>query len=163
MIRLIPITKYIDAPGIARLFKYHIYRHSGLPQKIISDRDSLLISKFWKSLFKLLSSKRAPSAAYHSQTDGQTKIANRKGEEMKTAIANLRKNNWDEYLFDFEVAYNSSVHATISFSSFYLAYGLDTRTVPSQNFSSDNPSVASFLETIQETTKFGHEKFIRII
>ena len=32
MIRLIPITKDIFAPGVAKIFKEHIYRHHGLLQ-----------------------------------------------------------------------------------------------------------------------------------
>ena len=157
MIRLIPITKDIDAPGVARLFRDNIYRHHGLPQKIISDRDSLFISNFWKTLFKLLGTKIAPSTAYHPQTDGQTEIANRKVEEMIRAFANFRKDNWDEHLVDFEVAYNSSVHATTMFSPFYLNYGINPRTIPLQTLSSNNPSVSKFLETIQETTRFAQE------
>ena len=34
-------------------FKKHVYRHHGLPQK--TDRDSLFVSKFWKTLLRLLS------------------------------------------------------------------------------------------------------------
>ena len=139
MIRLIPITKDIDAPGVAILFKERVYRHHERSNKIISDIDSWFVSKFWKTLFRLLGTKIAPSTACYPQTDGKTEIANRKVEEMIRAFVNFRKDNWDEHLVDFEVAYNSAVHSTTSFSPFYLSYGIASRTIPLQTISSNNP------------------------
>ncbi len=54
MIRSIPIPENVDAVKVAKLFKDHIYRNHGLPQTIISDRDRIFMSKFWKTLFELL-------------------------------------------------------------------------------------------------------------
>ena len=108
-------------------------------------------------MFKSLGTKIAPSTAFHPQTDGQTEIANRKVEEMIRAFANFRKDNWDEHLVDFEVAYNSAIHSTTLYSPFFLNYGISPRTVPLQTLSSNNPSVSKFLEDIQKTTKFAHE------
>ena len=109
MIRLIPLPPDADAPCVAKLFRENVYRHHGLPQVIISDRDSIFMGKFWKSLFNLLKTRISPSSAYHPQTDGQTQIVNRKVEEMIRALSYYNKYNWDENLFEFEVAYNSSL------------------------------------------------------
>ena len=157
MIRLIPVPPNADAFCIAKLFRDHIYRHHGLPQVIVSDRDSIFMSKFWKSLFQLLGTKLSPSSAYHPQTDGQTEIVNRKVEEMIRAFANYDKSNWDENLVDFEVAYNSSVHSTTMFTPFFLNYGIHPRTIPLQTLSSDNPSATSFLTAIQKSVKYAQE------
>ena len=112
---------------------------------------------FWKTLFRLLGTKLAPFTAFYLQTDGQTEIANSKVEEMIRAFANFRENNWDDHLVDFEVAFNSAIHSTTSFSLFYLTCGINPRTIPLQTLSSNNLSVAEFLETIQETTRFARE------
>lgn len=157
MIRSIPIPKNSDAVTIAKLFKEHIYRNHGLPSKIISDRDTIFMSKFWKTLFKLLGTKIAPSTAYHPQTDGQSEIANRKTEEMIRAFANFRKDNWDEHLVDFEVAYNSAINSTTLYSPFYLNYGIHPKTIPMHTLSSNNPSVAEFLKSVQESSAFARE------
>ncbi len=74
--------------------------------------------KFRKTLFELLGSKIAPSTAYHPQTDWQSEIANRNIEEMLREFANFRKDNWDEHIVDFEVAYNSAIHSTTLYSPF---------------------------------------------
>ncbi len=110
--------------------------------KIISDRDVLFMRMFWKTLLKLLGTKIAPSTAYHPQTDDQTEIANRKVEEMIRTFANFRKDNWDEHLVHFEVAYNSSIHSTTPYSSFYLKYGINPKTIQIQTLSPDNPSLS---------------------
>ncbi len=157
MIRSIPIPENVDAVEVAKLFKDHIYRNHGLPQKIISNRDRIFMSKFWKTLFELLGTKIAPSTAYHPQTDGQSEIANRKIEEMIRAFANFRKDNWDEHLVDFEVAYNSAIHSTTNDSPFYLNYGINQKTLPIKTISSHNPSVTAFLKNTQDATKFAYE------
>ena len=154
MIRLIPITYDIDAPGTAKKFKEVVYRNHGLPSKIICDRDPIFMSKFWKALFKLLGTKLAASSAYHPQTDGQSEIANRKVEEMIRAFVNFRKDNWDEHLVDFEVAYNSAVNSTTLCTPFYINYGLHPRIVPMEALASDNPTVQEFLKAMQDSTDF---------
>ncbi len=98
MMRSIPIPEKSDAVKIACLFKDHVYRNHGLPHKIISDRHTILMSKFWTTLFKLLGTQIAPSTAYHPQTDGQSETVNRKTEEMNTSISQFQENNWDEQL-----------------------------------------------------------------
>ena len=158
MIRIIPLPPNFDAPLVAKLFKNNVYRHHGLPQVIVSDRDSIFMSRFWKTLFRLLGTKITPSSAYHPQTDGQTEIVNRKVEEMIRAFANFDKTNWDESLVDFEVAYNSSVHSTTSFTPFYLNYGIHPRTIPIQALSSTNSTVDTLLSTTQKCIRFARDK-----
>ena len=61
MIRIIPIKSKITTPEVA---------NEGLPSKIISNRDSFFMSKFWKALFKFLRTKFAASNVHHPQADG---------------------------------------------------------------------------------------------
>lgn len=138
-----------------------MYRHHGLPDKIISDRDPIFMSNFWTSLFKSLRTKLAPSSAYHPQTDGQTEISNRKVEEIIRAFANFRKDNWDEHLVDVEVAYNSAVNSTTMCSPFYVNYGIHPRTVPIEALASNNPTVEEFLRNTQESVKFAFDNIQR--
>lgn len=153
MIRIIAFKKDPTGPEAAKMFFENIYRHHGLPSVIISDRDPVFMGKFWKSLFSTLKTKISPSSAYHPQTDGQTEIMNRKIEEMIRCFANYDKSNWDEHLIEFEVAYNSSVHSSTTFTPFYLNYGHHPRTIPLDILHPTNPSAESFLEKITEITK----------
>ena len=153
MIRIAPTKPNTNAPETALLYKDHVYRHHGLPVNIICDRDPIFMSNFWKSLFELLGTKISPSSAYHPQTDGQSEIMNRKVEEMIRSFVSFDKSDWDKYLVDFEVAYNSSINATTTFTPFFLNYGINPKTVPLDILSSDNPAAASFLRNMQEAIK----------
>ena len=153
----IPTHHDIDAPRTAQLYIQYVYRYHGLPDIIISDRDSIFVSKFWKALFDLLGTKLRPSSAYHPQTDGQTEVLNKKIEEMIRAFVNYNQDNWDVHLPEFEVAYNSSVHSTTAFTPFYLTYGSEVRTIPIETVSSKNPEASNYLQVMQDATRTAKE------
>ena len=72
----IPVKHPYTAPSIAKLFLDHIVKLYGMPQSIVSDRDTIFVSSFWKELFKLYKVTLNLSTAYHPQTDGQTERVN---------------------------------------------------------------------------------------
>ena len=46
-VTFIPCKAIFTAPDLARMFYDHIVCKFGMPQKIVSDRDSRFLSKFW--------------------------------------------------------------------------------------------------------------------
>ena len=62
--------------SIAQIFMDNVVRLYGLPQSIVSDRDTIFVNAFWKELFKLYRVKLTLSTAYHPQSDGQTERVN---------------------------------------------------------------------------------------
>jgi transposase InsO family protein len=72
----IPLSHPYTTSTIAMAFLNEVYRLHGLPSAIISDRDPVFTSKFWRSLFKLAGIKLKLSSSYHPQTDGQTECVN---------------------------------------------------------------------------------------
>ena len=79
MIRITPIKSNITAPEVAIKFKEHVHRNQGLPSKIISDRDSLFMSKFWKSYLGHLALSR-----HHQPHIIPKQTANRKSRTEKS-------------------------------------------------------------------------------
>ena len=49
-IRIVPTSTTLTAEQLAELFFTHWYCENGLPLEIISDRDKLFISRFWRAL-----------------------------------------------------------------------------------------------------------------
>jgi hypothetical protein len=66
----IPMRHPFSTADVARLFMDNIYRSHGMPLAIISDRDHIFTSAFWKNLFSLSRTTLHMSTAYHPQTDG---------------------------------------------------------------------------------------------
>ena len=76
MAHFIPCRETITAEETVPLLLRHVITRYGVPQTIISDRDTRFMSKFWRTLFKCLGARVKPSTAYHPQTDGQTERTN---------------------------------------------------------------------------------------
>ena len=72
-----PLPKSYTAARVADLFSHIVCKLHGIPPSIISDRDSIFLSHFWRALFSLSGTMLRRSTTYHPQTDGQTKVVNR--------------------------------------------------------------------------------------
>jgi hypothetical protein len=57
---------------VAQAFFSTVVKLHGLPKAIVSDRDKVFTSSFWKELFKIMDTKLCLSLAYHAQNDGHT-------------------------------------------------------------------------------------------
>jgi len=86
MARFITYSKTDDASLIGKLVFQEVVRLHGLPTSIVSGRDVKFISYFWKTLRKLCGTTQKFSAAFHPQTDGQTKVVNRSLGELHRCI-----------------------------------------------------------------------------
>lgn len=73
----IPLGHPYSAALVARVFFDGIVGLHGFPCSIISDRDTVFTSTFWRELFHLAGIKLNMSLAFHSQSDGQSEVVNR--------------------------------------------------------------------------------------
>jgi hypothetical protein len=60
-----PITKSITAEQLAKVLHRAVFRHFGLPRKLISDRDPRFMNDFWQTLFRDDGTKLNISMIYH--------------------------------------------------------------------------------------------------
>ncbi|CAM8994324.1 unnamed protein product [Rhodiola kirilowii] len=111
------------AESVARVFVRDVCRLHGLPASIVSDRDPVFMSMFWKELFKLQGTRLSHSSAYHPQTDGQTEVLNRVLEDYLRCYVNENQTNWPELLPWAELHYNTAQHTATGFTPFEVVYG----------------------------------------
>ncbi|GBE85800.1 hypothetical protein SCP_0803220 [Sparassis crispa] len=129
-IRLIPTWMDVSAEAFAAQFFDHWYCENGLPLDIISDRDKLFVSRFWKSLHRLTGVKLKMSSAYHPQTDGSSERSN------KTVIQALRyhvarnQRGWVRALPRVRFTIMNTVNESTGFSPFQLLMGHSPRIIP---------------------------------
>jgi len=71
----------ISAARAAHLFLNHVWKHHGLPRKVVSDRGPQFIAEFTRELHRLLGIKSAATTTYHLQGDGQTERVNQELEQ----------------------------------------------------------------------------------
>ena len=119
----IPTHDQLGAPGTARLYKDHVWKHHRLPTKIISDRGTQFASEFMIELNKMFRINTALSTAYHPETDGQTERTNLELEQFLRLFVNFKQNDWADLLAYAEFAYNNQIHSATGFSPFFLTYG----------------------------------------
>ena len=119
----IPTTAEVDALGLARLYRDHVWKHHGIPEEIISDRGPQFASTFTKELNRLLGIRTSLSTAYHPQTDGQTERVNQEIEQYLRLFVNERQDDWYEWLALAEFTYNNRIHSATHHTPFELDMG----------------------------------------
>ena len=82
MAHFIATVTIVTAEELSRLFIDFVYKHRGLPRKLVSDRDTRFTSRFWVALCNILSIKQAISTTFHPRINGQTERVNKILEDM---------------------------------------------------------------------------------
>ncbi|WVZ79744.1 hypothetical protein U9M48_027288 [Paspalum notatum var. saurae] len=123
----IPLRHPFTTQVVAKQFLNHVYKLHGLPAVIISDRDKVFTSNFWKELFQLAGVALHMSTAYHPQSDGQTERVNQCLETYLRCFVHTCPKKWFDWLATAEFWYNSSMHSAIDTSPFEALYGHSPR------------------------------------
>ena len=109
--------------AVAQLFMEICGKLHGQPRSLVSDRDPLFLSRFWRELFKLSGTTLKMSTAYHPQTDGQTEVMNRVIEQYLRAFVHRKPTTWRRFLVWAEWSYNTSTHSATGMSPYEITFG----------------------------------------
>lgn len=123
----IPLPHPFSAADVAAAFMDHVYKLHSLPEQIISDRDRVFNSLFWRQLFGLTGTTLSMSSSYHPETDGQSERVNQCLEGYLRCFAHACPTKWIQWLSLAEFWYNTSMHSAPGKSPFEVLYGTSPR------------------------------------
>jgi hypothetical protein len=147
----LPLKHPYTASSVAKLFLDSVVRLHGVPLSIISDRDKIFTSLFWKELIKAVGTKLNYTTAYHPQTDGQSERVNQCLEQYLRCAVQDSPKQWRKWLAMAEFWYNSSYHTAIGCSPFKALYNTEP------NFGAfPNLTVADGSPAMEEVEDFQH-------
>jgi hypothetical protein len=117
----------------------NVVKLHGMPSSIVSDRDKVFTSNFWKHLFKLQGTTLAMSSAYHPQSDGQSEALNKCLEMYLRCLTFANPLQWSKALPWAEYWFNTSYQVSAAMTPFKALYGRDPPTLIRSKGSSDDP------------------------
>jgi len=127
----VPLAHPYTAESVAQAFFADIVRLHGIPQSIVSDRDPVFTSTFWRELMRLTGTKLHMTSAFHPQSDGQTEAANRVIIMYLRCFTGDRPRQWLRWLPWAEYIYNTSYQSSLHETPFRVVYGREPPTIRS--------------------------------
>jgi hypothetical protein len=158
----IPLHHPYTAANVAKQFVDTVVKLHGVPLTIISDRDKIFTSAFWKELFKSVGTQLHYSTAYHPQTDGQSERVNQCLEQYLRCAVQDNPKHWRRWLAMAEFWYNTSYHSAIDCTPFKALYRIEPNfgAMPNITVATDS-SVAETAVEYNEQIALLREQLLR--
>ena len=147
-IQIIPTVSTLTAEQLAELFFEKWYCINGLPLDIVSDRDKLFMSRFWKSLHALTGIKLKMSTSYHPETDGSSERTNKTVIQCIRYIVERDQLGWVKSLPKIRFDIMNTVNRSTGFTPFQLRFGRSPRLLPPLFPTQNTPSPDKFAQDL---------------
>jgi hypothetical protein len=159
---LMALSHSFSAATVAVVFLNSIHKLHGPPTKIITDRDPIFTSNFWKELMGKLEIKLNFTTAYHPQSDGQSERLNQCVESYLRCMVFQCPRKWHQWLALAEWWYNTNFHTAIKTTPFEALYGYPPPHLPMGTFPKGNlPAVNDLLVNRQRLVKELKEQLLK--
>ena len=113
---------------IAQLLVEKVIPMFGVPEALLSDRGTNLLSHLMQDICKMLGIVKLNTTAYHPQCDGMVERFNRTLKTILRKHAATFGNQWDRYLPGVLWAYRNTPHESTGEKPSFLLFGMDCRT-----------------------------------
>jgi hypothetical protein len=159
-VHLTPVTVRTTTTELAWFYIRDIVRLHGMPESIVSDRDSKFTAKFWRELHRAMGTKLLMSTSFHPQTDGHSERAIRSIGQILRSTVKPDQKDWMKRTPLVEFALNSSINSSSGFAPFELNYGYMPRLVsfPTENIK--YRGVKEFVQRARANLEIAHDAII---
>lgn len=106
----IPLKADFSSSTVGDVIIKNIIKLYGIPKFIVTDRDKVFLSRFWKALFYAMGTTLQMSLAYHPQTDGQIEALNKCLEMYLRCFVSENPKTWLYFLPWAQFWYNTTYH-----------------------------------------------------
>ncbi|SCV73794.1 BQ2448_6224 [Microbotryum intermedium] len=148
--RLLPSRAADTAKDVAERFHEGWHRFFRPPTRLVSDRDKLFTSHFWRAYHNLMGTRLSMSTSFHPETDGRSERTNKTAIQALQAVVNHQQNDWVRHLANIEFAINASVNASTNKSPFEVVLGRSPRLLPTSLNRPDLPDVPAASDLISK-------------
>jgi transposase InsO family protein len=156
----IPLSHPYTAESVACVFFAEIVRLHGIPVSIVSDRDPVFTSSFWRGLFRASGSTLLMSSAFHPQTDGQMEAVNMAIGMYLRCLTWDRSRQWVRWLPWAEYTYNTAFHTALQATPFRVVYGRDPPSL--RSYDASEVKVVAMAQTLAERDEFLQDVRLRL-
>jgi hypothetical protein len=148
----IPLAHPYSAESVAQAFFSEVVWLHGMPQSMVSDRDPVFTSTFWRELMRLMGTKLHMSSAFHPQSDGQSEAANRVIIMYLRCIMGDRPRQWLRWLPWAEFIFNTAYQTSLRDTPFRIVYGRDPPSI--RSYEAGETRVAAVAKSMEEREEF---------
>ena len=148
----IPLAHPYSAESVAQAFFTDIVRLHGVPHSMVSDRDPVFTSTFWRELMRLMGTKLHMTTAFHPQSDGQSEAANRVIIMYLRCITGDRPRQWLRWLPWAEFLFNTAYQTSLRDTPFRVVYGRDPPSI--RSYEPGETRVAAVAKNMEEREEF---------
>jgi hypothetical protein len=138
VVHFIPVKTTYKGAKLAELYIARIMCLHEVRKKIVFDRGTQFMTRFWEKLHEAMDTRLNFGSAYHPQTDGQTERVNQILKDMLRACALKDRKSWDKCLPYAKFSYNNSYQKSLKMSPFKVLYGRNCRTLLFWNEAGEN-------------------------
>jgi len=119
---------------------------------MVSDRDPVFTSTFWRELMRLIGTKLHMTTAFHPQSDGQSEAANRVIIMYLRCITGDRPREWLRWLPWAEFVFNTAYQTSLRETPFRIVYGRDPPSI--RSYEPGETRVAAVAKSMEEREEF---------
>ena len=137
-----------SAKDVAHLFITKVVCLHGFPKSIVSDRDKVVMSRFWTETFVVAGTKLKYSKTFHPHMDGQIEVINKCLKKYLWCFAGGCPKRWLDWLSWAKYWFNTSFSASTRTTPFQPLYGVDHPVLfKGETYPSSSEEVAAITAT----------------